>query len=66
MRCHSLFFLPDMNSKRLFRKKPGLKIEGLSDLPEDESSLLQSEVALADFAWSGRVPREPVLRAPLE
>jgi len=55
-----------MNSRRLFRKKPGLKIEGLSDVPDDEQSLLQSEVALADFAWSGRVPRVPVLRALLE
>jgi hypothetical protein len=46
---HSLFFLSDMNSKRLFRKTPGWKIEGLSDLP-DEVSVLQSEVALADLA----------------
>jgi hypothetical protein len=54
-----------MNSKRLFRKIPGWKIEGLSDLLDDVT-VLQSEVALADFVWSGRVPREPVLRAPLE
>jgi hypothetical protein len=39
-----------MNSKRLFQKKPGLKIEGLIDLPDEEQPLLQSEVALADFA----------------
>jgi hypothetical protein len=39
-----------MNSKRPFRKKPGLKIERLSDLPDDESPLVQSEVAQADFA----------------
>jgi hypothetical protein len=38
-----------MNSKRLFRKTPGWKIDGLSDLP-DEVSVLQSEVALADLA----------------
>jgi hypothetical protein len=38
-----------MNSKRLFRKTPGWKIEGLSDLPHDVS-VLQPEVALADFA----------------
>jgi hypothetical protein len=55
-----------MNSKRLFRKIPGWKIEGLSDLLDDVT-VLQLEVALAeDFVWSGRVPREPVLRAPLE
>jgi len=38
-----------MNSKRLFRKTPGWKIEGLGDL-SDDVSVLQSEVALADFA----------------
>jgi hypothetical protein len=54
-----------MNSKRLFRKTPGSKIEGLSDLP-DEVSVLQSEVALADLAWSGLAAQEPVLLAPLE
>ncbi|WP_354067757.1 hypothetical protein [Bradyrhizobium sp. OAE829] len=44
-----------------------MKIEALIDLPEDEPSLLQSEVAQADFAWwSGRVARVPVLRALLE